>query len=153
MNKEEAINIINDNAESENNSYMDFMHERGLFDKHSFWKFYNSIRLLGYEFRKDESLSRELTKKILKSYEWHLILIGFHFDENDGSSIDNLPKDFSQYSLRLRCAVNAFIEGNPISDELEGYLNEDLDNKLKNDCPTIPNCIKTQFSQNVTINS
>ena len=43
------------------------------------------------------------------------------------------------------------IEGDPIFDELEGYLNEDLDNKLKNDCPKYLNCIKTQFSQNVVI--
>jgi len=135
MNKEEAIKIINDNAASDNGSYMDFFHEKGVFDELSFWKFYNSIRLLAYELRNDDSLNRELTTKILKSYEWHLILIGFHFDENDGSSIENLPQDFSQYSLRLRSAVNAYIEGNPISDELEGFFNEDLENKLKNDCP------------------
>ena len=138
MNIEEAIRIVNDNAATENNSYMDFMHEKGMFDEHSYWKFYNSIRLLGYEFRNEVSLPRELTNKILKSYEWHLLLIGFHFDQNDSSVLDNLPQDFSQYSLRLRSAVNAFIDGNPISDELEGFLNLDLENKLKNDCPIIP---------------
>tara|TARA_B100000768_G_C11111521_1_gene303473 strand:- start:208 stop:630 length:423 start_codon:yes stop_codon:yes gene_type:complete len=140
MNKEEAIKIINDNAASNNNSYLDFMHESAIFDELSFWKFYNSVRIVGYELRNIDSLNRELTKKILKSYEWHLILIGFHFDENDRITLKNLPQDFSQYSLRLRCAVNAFIEGNPISDKLEGYLNEELDNKLKNDCMTIPEC-------------
>ena len=129
MNKEEAIKIINDNAASNNNSYLDFMHESAIFDELSFWKFYNSVRIVGYELRNIDSLNRELTKKILKSYEWHLILIGFHFDENDRITLKNLPQDFSQYSLRLRCAVNAFIEGNPISDKLEGYLNEELDNK------------------------
>jgi hypothetical protein len=137
MNKEEAIIIVNDNAATENNSYMDFMHERRMFDELSFWKFYNAIRLLGHELRNENSLPRELTKKILKSYDWHLLLIGFHFDVNDGSSVDNLPKEYSQYSLRLRHAVNAFIEGNPISDESEGFLNDDLENKLKNDYPTI----------------
>lgn len=140
MNKEEAIKIINDNAASNNNSYLDFMHESAIFDELSFWKFYNSVRIVGYELRNIDSLNRELTKKILKSYEWHLILIGFHFDDNDRITLKNLPQDFSQYSLRLRCAVNAFIEGNPISDKLEGYLNEELDNKLKNDCMTIPEC-------------
>ncbi|HCS20923.1 MAG TPA: hypothetical protein DIW47_10265 [Bacteroidetes bacterium] len=138
MTKEGAIKIIDDNAASENNSYMDFMHEKNLFDEYSFWKFYNSIRLLGHEFRIGDSLPRELTSKILKSYEWHLLLIGFHFDEKDGCSIENLPPDYSQYSLRLRNAVNAFIDGNPISDELEGFLNEVLENKLKNDCPKFP---------------
>ena len=138
MNKEDAIKIINNNAASNNNSYLDFMHERGVFEAYSFWKFYNAIRLLGYELRNEDTLNRELTKKILKSYEWHLILIGFHFDDNDSNSIVNLPQNFSQYSLRLRSAVNAFIEGNPISDKTEGFLNDDLENLLKNDCPTIP---------------
>tara|TARA_B110001454_G_C12720440_1_gene434465 strand:+ start:4270 stop:4695 length:426 start_codon:yes stop_codon:yes gene_type:complete len=138
MNKEEAIAIISDNAKSENNSYMDFMHESAMFDEISFWKFYNSIRLLGFECSNEDSLSRELTKQILKSYEWHLLLIGFHFDKKNGISIENLPEDFSQYSLRLRCVVNAFIEGIPISGQTEGYLDEELENKLKNDCPTIP---------------
>ena len=138
MNTEDAIKVIHDNANSNNGSYMDFMHEQSKFDEFSFWEFYNSIRLLGYELRNEDALNRELTAKILKSYEWHLLLIGFHFDKNDGIRIKNLPQNFSQFSLRLRSVINAFIAGNPISDELEGYFNEDLENKLKEDCPTIP---------------
>ena len=129
MNKREALKIINDNAASENDSYLDFMHERARFDEVSFWEFYNAIKVLGHEFKDEKNLSRELTKKIIKSYEWYLILIGFHFDPNDKSRIDHLPENYSQYSLRLRNAITSFIDGNPISNELEEVLNNDLKNK------------------------
>lgn len=138
MNMEEAIKIIDDNAASENDSFLDFMHERSTFDEYAFWKFYNAVRLLGYELRHEESLSREWTYKIMKSYEWYLLLIGFHFDENDGISVDKLPGNYSQYSVRLRTVVDAFLEGKPITEETESWLNEALENKVKNDCPTIP---------------
>ena len=82
MNTEEALEIINNNAASNQQSYCYFMHECGEFEASSFWRFYNAIRLLGYACSNEDTLDRELTQKILKSYEWHLILIGFHFDKN-----------------------------------------------------------------------
>ncbi len=138
MNTEEALEIINNNAASKEQSYLYFMHECGEFEASSFWKFYNAIRLLGYVCSNEDTLDRELTQKILKSYEWHLMLIGFHFDKNDSNRIANLPQNYSQYSLRLRSAVNAFIEGHPISNATESCLNDELDNPLKNEYPTMP---------------
>lgn len=138
MNTEEALEIINNNAASKEHSYLYFMHECGEFEAANFWKFYNAIRLLGFACSNEDTLDRDLTQKILKSYEWHLMLIGFHFDKNDSNRIANLPQNYSQYSLRLRSAVNAFIEGNPISDTTESCLNDELDNPLKNEYPTMP---------------
>jgi hypothetical protein len=129
MNKKEALKILNDNAATENDSYLYFIHEEGCFDEFSFWEFYNAIKVLGHEFKDEKKLSRELMKKIIKSYEWYLILIGFHFDPNDKSRIDHLPENYSQYSLRLRNAITSFIDGNPITNELEEVLNNDLKNK------------------------
>ena len=131
MNNKEAIKIIKDNAESCNNSYLYFMHEQSQFDENAFWELYNAIRYLGFEFEEEETLPRKLTLTIVKAYEWHLLLVGFHFDKSDGIHIAHLPQNYSQYGLRLRLAIQAFLSVSAISNELENSLNDDLDNKFK----------------------
>ncbi len=133
MNKEEAIKIIEDNAATKNNSFLDFLHERDKFDEMAFWKFYNAVRYMGHELKNEKFLSRELTFGIIKSYEWFLVLIAFHFDKNDSCKLNSLPVNYSDYCFRLKTVIDGYLTNNPISDETEGYLNAELENKLKND--------------------
>ncbi|MER2996531.1 Imm41 family immunity protein [Pontibacter populi] len=125
MNKEEAKKIIEDNAATENESFLDFIHERWTFNEVAFWKYYNSIKLLAFELRNEESLSRDLTYKIIKSNQYYLLLIGCHFDKNDLFEIKNLPDNYTQFSERLRIAIDAFLTGSPINDETEELLDND----------------------------
>ena len=125
MNKEEAIKIIADNAATENDSFLDFLHERSTFSELAFWKFYNSIKVIGFELRNEESLSRDLTYHIIKTYQYYLLLIGCHFDKNDLYEIKNLPENYTQFSERLKIVIDAFLTGSPVSDETEGPLDND----------------------------
>lgn len=135
MTLEQALNIIDDNANSVNDSLLDFTHERNKFDEIAFWKFYNAIRIIARKNSVENNLSRELTMKIIKSYEYFLLQIGFHFDKTDLYEMENIPHNFALYSSRLRIVVDAYIIGDIINDEVENFLNSDLENiqKLKLD--------------------
>jgi hypothetical protein len=128
MNIEKAIKIIEDNANSDNNSLLEFTHEKSCFDENAFWKYYNAIRQIGIEFTINKQLPRDLVIKLIKGYEYFLLQIGFHFDKNDGYEMINLPDNYTEYCRRLRVAVDAFMTGEPITDEDENYLNENLKN-------------------------
>jgi hypothetical protein len=129
MTLNEALEIVKDNFNTNNNSFLDFAHERRKFEEIKFWEFYNSIRIITL-FNQRKTLDRELTTQILGSYEWFLILINFHFDKADQSELSNLPTNFSQYSLRLREAIDGYISGNIIDDKTEENFNEDLLNPI-----------------------
>src|SRR5688500_11980900 len=100
MNIHKATRIIYDNANSDNNSFLYFTHEKSIFDEKAFWTFYNAIRFIGIASFKEEYLQRDLTTKIVKSYGYFLLQIGFHFDRNDQYSIKNLPYNYVQYCSR-----------------------------------------------------
>lgn len=131
MNTQTAIKIIEDNANSDNDSLLDYTHEREMFDEKSFWMFYNAIRQLGFEYSVGNMLNRKITTKLIKGYQYFLLQIGFHFDKKDIYKMKNLPKNYTEYCGRLRVAVDAYLTGNPISDETEIFLNEELENSLK----------------------
>jgi hypothetical protein len=130
MNLSIANQIINDNSDSCNNSFIDFLHEKSIFNEIKFWEFYNAIRFIGELNKTEPNLDRILTWKIVKSYEWFLLMLNFHFDTNDGCEIENLPENFSQFSIRLREVIDAYIKGNSISDESENYYNMELENPI-----------------------
>ncbi len=78
----------------------------------------------------EEKLSRELTEHIVKTYTWLLQCISYHFDNADEYKLKELPKDFNQYLGRIRLAVDAYVTGNTINDELEAYENGELSNQI-----------------------
>ena len=121
-----------DNANSENESLLDYTHERQIFNENAFWNFYNAIRQLGFDYSNEAELNRELTLNLIKSYECFLLQVGYHFDKRDIYVMKGLPANYTEYCGRLRTAVDSYLNGNPISDETEGYLNEDLKNILIN---------------------
>lgn len=129
MKLEEALIIIEDNFNSSNNSFLDFAHEKQTFEEIKFWEFYNSIRVISSS-NKRKSLDRELTFKIMHSYEWFLILINFHFDKTDQCEFKNLPLNYTKYSLRLKEVIDCYLRGNSIDDKKEESLNEELLNPL-----------------------
>lgn len=128
-----ALAIITANANTTNGSYLYFLHERSYFDEKSFWELYNAIRFAGQAYSHEKMLDRELTHQVLKTYHWHLLQIGFHFDEKDVYRVTNLPKNYSLYSMRLNAAVESYFKGKPITDEIEDLLNSELANGSKNE--------------------
>ncbi len=127
MNKNRVLKIINDNANTDNESFMYFLHEQGVFDEKSYWKFYNSIRYLGIENYSNE-LPRELTAKIIKSYEWFLFLMVCHFNKKDRFKIKNLPSNYFDYFDRLRTVLKSYLLDKPITDDVEDNMNKYLQN-------------------------
>ena len=130
MTREEALKIIDDNANVDDNSFLFYIHERNLFDNKAYWRFYNAIRVIGYDCCQSDCLSKELTWKIIKTYEWFLLAIGWHFDNKDLYKMLNLPDNYMAFSLRLMTVVDSYIKGDTISDRLEESLNEDLVNQF-----------------------
>ena len=70
MNKDKALQIISDNSKSNNRSLLEFTHEKQEFNLVAYWEFYNAIRVLGYHYCDKKVLEREITYKIVKSYQF-----------------------------------------------------------------------------------
>lgn len=127
MTKEEALQILEDNCQCQNDSFMDYTHDRDMFEEKAFWDLYNAIRVLSYEYA-DKAIERSVSHHIFHIVNYSHLKLAFHFDRSDNFRFDILPKNFGEYYHRLHLMASSFFSGELINDELEGYLNEDLAN-------------------------
>lgn len=98
MSKVGVCNIIEDNKNATNQSFLYFLHEENIFDEKSFSELYNYINKL-------DSVSLTELKDlyfIQNQIMRHLI---YHFDEDDFSKIINLPATYWKYIDLLDHAI------------------------------------------------
>ena len=127
MTKDEALQILEDNCRCDNDSFMDYTHERDMFEEKAFWELYNAIRVLSYEY-KGKTLDKKIAHDIFHIVNYSHLKLLFHFDRSDLFTFDVLPKNYSEYYHRLHLLAGTFYNEELITDELEMYLNEDLRN-------------------------
>ena len=84
------MEIIDDNINAANKSFLYFLHEENKFDKKSFWDLCSYIETLDSvtvpELRKLYFIQNQLIR--------HMV---YHFDDNDLSKISNLPFEYWEY--------------------------------------------------------
>ena len=88
----DAKQILQDNFEEKNGSFMYFLHEKSLFDKDAFRKLYDAIRKVADD---DVNISRN-AQKIMFIYGKILKCFLYHFDKNDKYKITNLPENYNK---------------------------------------------------------
>ena len=98
MSKAGTGNIIEDNKNATNQSFLYFMHEENIFDEKSFSELYNYINKL------DSASLAELKDLcfIQNQIMRHLV---YHFDKDDFSNISNLPATYWKYIDLLDNAI------------------------------------------------
>ena len=118
MNREMALKILSDNDESINNSFLDYIHEKCIFDEKSYWEYYDCLITLGK--CKTHNEDKEVIKQILHTYSYVLSSFVHHFDPNDGYELNNIPNDYNEYIENLNFAISAYFTDDYSSEKSFG---------------------------------
>lgn len=113
----EARAVLDKNAFCREESLRESLCEGSCFSEKFFWEFYNCIIALAYDAR-ENGLTVETTAKILGVYNRIVQMFMFHFDPNDLAEIKNFPKNYTGYTERLDAAVDAYLRGVFVGEEL-----------------------------------
>ena len=84
--------ILKDNFEEKDGSFLYFLHEKSVFNKESFKLLYEAIRAAADE---NVEISRN-AQKIAFIYGTILKCFLYHFDKNDKYKIMNLPENYNK---------------------------------------------------------
>ena len=98
MSKVGTGNIIEDNKNATNQSFLYFMHEENIFDEKSFSELYNYINKL-------DSVSLAELKDLYFIQNQIMRHLVYHFDKDDFSNISNLPATYWKYIDLLDNAI------------------------------------------------
>jgi len=83
-------------AEHDDCSFSGRLHEEGLWDRGEYWLLERAL----YELAKADT-SQELTWRVFRIFSYCFMVIGCHFDRNDGFKITNIKRR-ELYELRER---------------------------------------------------
>ena len=92
-----SVQIIKDNENAQNDSFLFFLHEKNQFSENAFWELYDAIDSIQKEGIQDESIIISISlvyQEILKE-------VVYHFDPQDLSAIEDFPSDYRGYIERL----------------------------------------------------
>lgn len=111
-------NTIDNNYKAMQGTFLYYLHEKNEFNIKSFWDLYDGIVELGKSNR-NENLNFEIIRKLNFVYKNILEYFVFHMDSNDLYKIKGFPhEDYTLYLERLDTAVDAFLGGYEINDEI-----------------------------------
>ena len=103
MDKEKAKQILLDNRNAENSSFIYYIHERDCFDRKAFWEYYDSIAALV-----TAEKTPELTRLITDTYQGILKYFIWHFSPKDSYRMKDFPSNYSEYIERLDYVLTAY---------------------------------------------
>lgn len=115
INKARAV--LDKNAFCQKGSLRESLCEDSYFSEKYFWNFFDCIIAFAEDAR-ENGLTVETTAKILGVYNRIVQMFMFHFDPNDLAEIKNFPKNYTGYTERLDAAVNAYLRGVFVGEEL-----------------------------------
>lgn len=109
--------ILNNNYDSVEGSFVYYLHEESSFDKDSFWKYYNCIRELAKQ-AIENGIDRDISRKINFTYRYILESFLYHFAPADFYRIKKFPrKKYNLYLERLRFVVEGYFSGYVIEEK------------------------------------
>lgn len=112
-----AKQIISNNSQISENTFIYSLHEKSCFSEELFWEYYDSIVTL---VRNGDTKSSEVESQITDVYLKVLKYLVFHFDPDDNYTISGIPKEYIGVIERLEYALLAYRNGS------EKLLSEDI---------------------------
>lgn len=104
--KKSAKEILEDNFEAKNESFLFYLKERSLFNKDAFRQLYDSIRKVAEE---EVAISRT-AQQIVIIYGQILQYFLYHFDKNDSYKITNMPENYNKMIEYLDKSVEYYFK-------------------------------------------
>jgi hypothetical protein len=122
-----AFAVLQANNAIAEGSFLYALHERDTFDRPTFWELYNALIIVGAT--APAARTAQLRRDALSTYRNILMLIIWHFDPHDQSSIKRLPK-----GGRLRAYLERVEWGfHPLINGTRGYgWDQDFGDGLRN---------------------
>lgn len=99
MNGMSKSNIIYDNKNAVNHSFLYFLHDEDRFDEKAFYELYAYVSKL-------DSITLAELRDLYFIQDQVIRHIVYHFDQNDMSKISNLPTEYWKYIDLLAHAIN-----------------------------------------------
>ncbi len=100
----DAKQVLEDNFEEKNNSFLYYLHEKSSFSKDDFKQLYESIRAAA----EDNVNINRTAQKITHIYGQILKCFLYHFDKNDKYKIANLPENYNKVIEYLEKSVEYY---------------------------------------------
>lgn len=104
--KKSARQILEDNFEAKDESFLFYLREKSLFNKDAFRQLYDSIRKVAEE---DVSISRT-AQQIVVVYGQILQYFLYHFDKDDSYKIANMPENYNKMIEYLDKSVEYYFK-------------------------------------------
>ena len=101
-----ARQILEDNFEAKNESFLFYLREKSLFNKDAFRQLYDSIRKVAEE---NVAISRT-AQQIVVVYGQILQYFLYHFDKNDSYKIANMPENYNKMIEYLDKSVEYYFK-------------------------------------------
>ena len=101
VNKMNAFQVLDDNYNMQNNSFLYYLREKSIFNKEAFKQLYDSIYALAEQ-------NVEISAVALKIHIVHYRIIEalmYHFDADDAYKITNLPENYNKILAQMEKAV------------------------------------------------
>ena len=106
VNKMDAFQVLDDNYNIQNNSFLYYLREKSSFNKEAFKQLYDSIYALAEQ-------NVEISAVALKIHIVHYRIIEsfmYHFDTDDAYQIKNLPETYNKILAQLEKAVAFYFQ-------------------------------------------
>ena len=104
--KKSAKQILDDNFEAKNDSFMFFLREKSMFNKEAFRQLHDSVR----EIAEDDVAISRVAQQIVFVYGQILECLLYHFDKNDKYLIVNLPENYNKMVEYLDKSVEYYFK-------------------------------------------
>lgn len=100
----DAQQVLQDNFEEKNESFLYLLHEKSLFNKEAFRQLHDAIRALADQ---NVEISRN-AQKIAFIYGLTLKCFLYHFDKNDKYKITDMPENYNKMIELLEKSVEYY---------------------------------------------
>ena len=122
------MNEINRNFpwcdEHSDESFLGILHEEDKWSDSEYFKLENDLYALSVKYNDSETLPREVVWRVMRVFSHSMLLLGCHFNPNDGFEIKNLnSEDIRERTERLQNMFEGFFQGTmPDKDDFK-YTN------------------------------
>ena len=103
---EKAKQILDDNFEIKNESFLFFLRDKSYFHREAFRQLHDSIR----EVADDEVNISQIARQIVFIYGKILECFLYHFDKNDKYAITNMPENYNKMIEYLDKSVEYYFK-------------------------------------------
>lgn len=104
-----ALEILENNRQAEENSFLDYLHEQSMFDVSAYQEYMECLQALMQDPKTRQC--KEIRGKVIDIHAYILLLFICHFDKADRYVMQQIPDNYMEYIEQLDDVYKAFLKG------------------------------------------